>query len=165
MPALYYVSVTLHLLAALLWLGGTFFLAAVGAPVLRRVEPPELRAELFRKIGVQFRWVGWMSVVLLVVTGTVNLHYRHLLRGSVLGDPQFWNSAYGQALAWKLGSVLVMLVLGGIHDFVIGPRASKFPAGSPEALRYRRAAAWMARLGAVVGIILVVAAVRLARGG
>src|SRR3990172_13301852 len=147
MPTAYYISVTLHLLAALLWLGGTFFLAAVGAPVLRRVEPPELRAELFRKIGVQFRWVGWMSVVLLVGPGTVNLHYRHLLRGSVLGDPQFWDSAYGQALAWKLGSVLVMLVLGGIHDFVIGPRASKFPAGSPEALRYPGGPPGVGRVG------------------
>lgn len=165
MPAFYYVSVTLHLLAALLWLGGTFFLAAVGAPVLRKVEPAELRAELFRKIGVQFRWVGWVSIVLLLLTGTVNLHYRHLLRASVLSDPRFWSSGYGQALAWKLGAVLVILVLGAIHDFVIGPRASTYPAGSPEALRYRRAAAWMARLGAVVGIVLVAAAVRLARGG
>lgn len=98
MPALYHVSVTLHLLAALLWLGGTFFLAAVGAPVLRKVEPPELRAELFRKIGVQFRLVGWVSMVVLVVTGIANLYYRGLLRGSVLGDPRFWSSRFGQAL-------------------------------------------------------------------
>ena len=165
MPRLYYVSVTLHLLAALLWLGGTFFLAAVGAPVLRKVEPPELRAELFRKIGVQFRLVGWVSIVLLVITGVANLYYRGLLRGSVLGDPLFWSSRYGQALAWKLGSVFVILVLGAIHDFVIGPRASRYPARSPEALRYRRAAAWMARVGALVGIVLVIAAARLARGG
>ncbi|OGU29667.1 MAG: hypothetical protein A3K13_03135 [Gemmatimonadetes bacterium RIFCSPLOWO2_12_FULL_68_9] len=165
MPTAYYISVTLHLLAALLWLGGTFFLAAVGAPVLRKVEPPELRAELFRKIGVQFRMVGWVSIIVLVITGFANLHYRGLLRGSVLGDPLFWSSRYGQALTWKLGSVLVILVLGAIHDFVIGPRASRYAAGSPEALRYRRAAAWMARVGAVVGIVLVVAAVRLARGG
>src|SRR5574341_668572 len=157
MPLLYYVSVTTHVLAALLWLGGTFFLAVVGAPVLRRVEPPELRAELFQKIGVQFRLVGWVSIVVLVITGVANLHYRGLLRGSVLGDPLFWSSRYGHALTWKLGSVLVILVLGAIHDFVIGPKASKYPAGSPAALRYRRAAAWMARLGAVVGVVLVAA--------
>ena len=165
MPLLYYVSVTVHVLAAMLWLGGTFFLAAVGAPVLRKVEPPELRAELFRKIGVQFRLVGWVSIGALAVTGVANLYYRGLLRGSVLGDTLFWSSRYGHALAWKLGSVLVILVLGAIHDFVIGPLASKYPAGSPEAVRYRRAAAWMARVGALVGIVLVVAAVRLARGG
>ena len=46
--SLYFINVTIHVFAALLWLGGMFFLAAVGAPVLRRVEPPALRAELFR---------------------------------------------------------------------------------------------------------------------
>ena len=40
---LYNLVVTLHVLAALFWLGGMFFLALVGAPVLRAVEPPELR--------------------------------------------------------------------------------------------------------------------------
>ena len=40
---LYYASVSVHVLAAMLWLGGMFSLAVVGAPVLRRVEPPALR--------------------------------------------------------------------------------------------------------------------------
>jgi hypothetical protein len=48
---------------------------------------------------------------------------------------------------------------------VVGPSASRYPAESAEALRYRRAAAWLARAGAVVGLVLVMAAVRLARGG
>jgi uncharacterized membrane protein len=47
----YFVNVTVHVFAALLWLGGMFFLAVVGAPVLRSVEPPELRAQLFRRLG------------------------------------------------------------------------------------------------------------------
>jgi uncharacterized membrane protein len=37
MPALYYVNVTIHVLAAMLWLGGMFFLGVVGAPVLRAI--------------------------------------------------------------------------------------------------------------------------------
>jgi uncharacterized membrane protein len=56
---LYYLNVTVHVLAAFLWLGGMFFLGAVGAPVLRRLEPPELRARIFRELGQQFRSVGW----------------------------------------------------------------------------------------------------------
>lgn len=50
MSSLFFVSVTLHLLATMLWLGGTFFLAIVGAPVLRRVEPASLRSELFHRV-------------------------------------------------------------------------------------------------------------------
>lgn len=165
MPIAYWVSVTLHLLAALLWLGGTFFLAVVGAPVLRRVEPPDLRAELFRQIGVAFRRVGWISIAVLLITGVANLHFRGLLRSSVLGSSLFWASRYGQAFAWKLGCVLVILVLSALHDFVIGPAASRYPAESAQAVRYRRAAAWLARAGAGVGLVLVIAAARLARGG
>ena len=47
----YLVNVTIHVFAALFWLGGMFFLALVGAPVLRKVEPPELRARLFQQLG------------------------------------------------------------------------------------------------------------------
>lgn len=165
MPLLYYVSVTLHVLAALLWLGGMFFLAAVGAPVLRAVEPPELRAELFAVLGERFRRVGWGAIGVLVVTGLGNLYYRGLLHSSVLGNAAFWAGRWGHALAWKLGCVIVMIALSAVHDFWIGPAASRHPAGSPAARRYRRWAAWLARIEAVVGVVLVVAAVRLARGG
>ena len=40
----YHLNVFVHLMAALVWLGGMFFLAVVGAPVLRGVDPPRLRA-------------------------------------------------------------------------------------------------------------------------
>ena len=73
---LYHLSVTLHVLAAMLWLGGMLFLAAVGAPVLRQVEPPALRAQLFRTLGQQFRTVGWIAILTLVVTGVGNLYFK-----------------------------------------------------------------------------------------
>lgn len=36
----YYLNVTVHLLAALFWLGGMMFLGLVGARVLRTVSGP-----------------------------------------------------------------------------------------------------------------------------
>lgn len=162
---LYLWLVTLHLLAALLWLGGMFFLAAVGAPVLRRVEPPELRAELFRRLGEKARGVGWGAIGVLLLTGTWMLHLRGWLDPALWGDARFWRSTSGTALAWKLGAVSVILVVQAVHDFHLGPAASKAAPGTPEALRMRRRAAWLGRVSAVVGLVLVVAAVRLARGG
>jgi copper resistance protein D len=160
----YYLNVTIHLLAALLWLGGMFFLAAVGAPVLRQVEPPELRAALFRKLGEQFRTVGWVSIGVLLVTGTLNLYFRGMLSWPLLGSAPFWATPYGTALAWKLGAVAAMLVVQAIHDFVTGPAASRLAPGSPEMMKARKRAALLARLSAILGVILVIAAVRLARG-
>lgn len=161
----YYLSVTLHVLAALLWLGGMFFLAAVGAPVLRRVEPASLRASLFQQLGLGFRRVGWPAIGVLLVTGVLNLHFRGLLAGDVVGSAAFWSGPYGTALAVKLAAVTVMLLLSAVHDFVLGPRAARHDAHSAEGQRLRKAASWVARANALAGLVLVMAAVRLARGG
>lgn len=165
MPGLYYANVTVHLLAALLWLGGMFFLAAVGAPVLRTVEPPELRARLFQALGERFRALGWGAIAILLATGVVNLHFRNLLDAQLWADAAFWSTPLGTALAWKLAAVATMVTVSAVHDFISGPAAARLTPGTPAALRARRRAALLARFNAVVGIVVVVAAVRLARGG
>ena len=38
--SVYIINVTIHVFAALFWLGGMFFLAAVGAPQLYSVDLP-----------------------------------------------------------------------------------------------------------------------------
>jgi putative copper export protein len=162
MSGWYYLNVTIHVLAAMLWLGGMLFLAAVGAPVLRGLEPAT-RAEVFRRLGERFRGVGWGAIAVLVATGILNLWFRGWLR--LLGDAAFWRTPLGHALAWKLAAVAVMLTISGTHDFILGPAASRLAPGDPRALRMRRWASWGARINALVGIILVAAAVRLARGG
>jgi len=58
-----------------------------------------------------------------------------------------------------------MIVVSAVHDFWLGPLAGRLPAGTAEALRTRRRAAWLARINAIIGIVIVAAAVRLARGG
>lgn len=163
MAGAYLASVTVHVLAALLWLGGMFFLGVVGAPVLRAVQPDALRADLFRRLGERFRAVGWAALAVLVATGVLNLHFSGAL--ARMGDAGFWDTRYGHTLGWKLAAVAVMLVVSAVHDFVLGPRASRLHPGSPRALAARRRAAWLARVNAMVGVVLVIAAVRLARGG
>lgn len=165
MSLLYFLNVSVHLLAALLWLGGMLFLAAVGAPVLREVDPPALRARLFRRLGEKFRTVGWWAIGVLVVTGVGNLHFRGVLDASVLGTADFWAAPFGRALAWKLGAVTAMIVVSAVHDFWLGPAAKEAGRGDARAERMRRWASWLARLNALLGVVVVLAAVRLARGG
>lgn len=165
MSGFYWANVTVHVLAALFWLGGMFFFAAVGAPALRKVEPPSLRAELFRALGEGFRRAGWIAIAVLLVTGVGNLHARGIMSWQVLSAPEFWGQRYGRTLLWKLVAVAVMLGVSAVHDFWLGPRAGQLAPGSPEALKARSRAAWLARANALVGIFLVVVAVRLARGG
>ncbi len=162
---LYLANVTVHVLAAMLWLGGMFFLALVGAPVLRGVESDALRGRLFQALGERFRAVAWAAIGVLLVTGVMNLYFRGILDPVVRLDASFWQSRYGRTLAWKLGAVAAMVIISALHDFVQGPRSARLRPGSPEARRARRRAAWLARLNAALGVVLVVAAVRLARGG
>ena len=164
MPLLYYVNITIHVLAAMLWLGGMFFLGVVGAPALRAVEPPVLRQRLFQELGVRFRTVGWIAITVLVLTGLVNLHYRGWLHWhGVLASSAFWGTTVGTALGVKLASVTVMILVSAVHDFLLGPLAGRLQAGTPQAVAFRKRAAWLARINAILGVVVVVAAVRLPR--
>jgi uncharacterized membrane protein len=161
---LYLLNVTVHVTAAVLWLGGMFFLALVGAPVLRKLETPALRASLFAELGRQFRALAWIALGLLLVTGTLNLYFRGVLTDVSMGSPHFWRTPFGGTLALKLILVALLLVIQALHDFRWGPAVSRSqPGGSTAPLRRRAALA--ARVNAVLGLLVLIAAVRLARGG
>jgi putative copper export protein len=141
------------------------FFAIVAAPVLRRIEPPDLRAALFRRLGESFRRVGWIAIGVLLATGVANLAFRGWLRPIFEGHAVFWGSAPGRSLLLKLFCVAAMIAISVVHDFVLGPRSVRSAAGSDDALRLRRNAAWLARVNALIGVLLVYVSVRLARGG
>jgi putative copper resistance protein D len=155
----YLAAVILHVLAAVIWLGGAFFFALVGAPVLRRVNPPELRRALFDALGRRFRVVGWSAVAVLLASGTALVHGRGWTSAAL--DGSLWSTPGGRMLAWKLAAVAGMVVATAVHDFSLGPRAA---VAGPDAESLRRRSARWARAGALLGLLALVAAVRLARG-
>jgi uncharacterized membrane protein len=70
------VSTWLHLLAAIVWIGGLAFISMVLAPALR---DPAMRAQavpLPRAAGRKFMRIGYASLVVLTVTGVTNLIFR-----------------------------------------------------------------------------------------
>jgi uncharacterized membrane protein len=164
MSTSYHVTVFLHVLAALIWLGGLLALALL-APVIRDVGDDGLRQRLFHRLGVRFRAVGWACIVVLVTTGVLQLRMRGWWGATVWGAATFWAGPLGRALAWKLVTVALILTVQAVHDFWLGPRAGRVPAGTPEAREIRMRAAHLARVNAAIGVILVWFAVALARGG
>ena len=164
MSGLYYWIVTIHVLAAIIWLGGMIFFALV-APILRQIDDEAFRARLFERLGRRFRVVGWICITVLVVTGIEQLRMRGWWGASVWGAPGFWGTALGGALAGKVGLVVFMLAVQSAHDFWLGPAAGKATPGSDGARALRRKAAWLARVNAIAGLVLVYYAVRLGRGG
>lgn len=158
----YVATVALHVLAALVWLGGMMFFAIV-APVLRRVPDAEARARLFEGIGRRFRAVGWICVGVLLLTGIEQLRLRGWWGWELWSTPGFFGTALGSRLAWKLGLVAVIVAVQAVHDFRLGPRAGRAEPGSAAAGALRRRAALLARLNAVLAVALVYTAVRLGR--
>lgn len=166
MGLLQWLSVALHVLAAIVWLGGLFFLGFVGAPELRRLDDLHLRQRLFHVLGLRFRTVGWAALAVLILTGLLNLWFRGLLHWQgVLAEPAFWATPLGRALAWKLAAVALMLVVSFLHDWVYGPRAGLVPPDADAARRCRRTAVLLAQVNTLLALVIIGAAVLLARGG
>lgn len=128
----------LHVLAAITWLGGMLFIALVLVPITRQIEDASLRTRLVQALGLRFRTVSWIALGVLVATGLANLWLHPFL----LGFPRFY---------WKLGLVVLALVLGAFHDFVLGPRAG-IPGADPS-VRVR--ASWLARVNVLVVLVIV----------
>jgi uncharacterized membrane protein len=61
-------AVSLHILAAIVWIGGMFFAILVLRSSAGPLEPPERLALWRRVFGRFFPWV-WVSLVLLLATG------------------------------------------------------------------------------------------------
>lgn len=166
MHSLYVFSVWIHILAAIAWIGGMLFLVTVMVPLLRKPEMRAKAAELFHVVGLRFRTVGWVALGLLVLTGITNLAFRGYSWAQV-GNGQLFAGPFGHTLATKLVLVLALLVLGVVHDFWLGPRATilaREKPNSPERERARKIASWMGRTSMLLALAVVALAVMLVRG-
>jgi len=154
-----FLNLWLHILAAVIWIGGMLFLSLVAVPILRQVDSPLLRADLFRKMAWRFRRLVWICLAVLILTGIVNVAYY--------GDTTS-GSPYLKVLGIKLGLVAVLVTMGVAHDFIIGPRAARaqsrdglLPTGAD--LLMVQLAPWVGRLNLLLGVIILVLAAALAR--
>src|SRR3546814_20046539 len=63
------LAVTLHILSAVIWVGGMFFAYLALRPAAASVLEPPLRLMLWAKVfGYFFIWI-WLAVLILLITG------------------------------------------------------------------------------------------------
>jgi copper resistance protein D len=163
----YQLSVFVHLLSAVVWVGGMLFLALVIVPAIRHLPPAE-RGALLSAVGRRFRTIGWLCIALLIATGMLNAGYRGLTWDLVLSG-RFLEGWFGQVLAIKLALVAAMIGLSAYHDFVVGPSATRLlergdPSTAGLAMRLRRRASLLGRLNALLALAVIALAVLLMRG-
>ena len=133
-----------HLLAAIVWAGGTIALVFVAVPPVQRLEG-EARAHVLREFGRRWRPIGWSALGIAIVTGAI-IASRD---GAFDTTPAKFD--------WVLGikGALVGLLIAGayLHDYVLGPGlARQIREGQPQSLRPLLTAMGRANLALTVAI-------------
>ncbi|MDA8389314.1 MAG: copper resistance protein CopD [Gammaproteobacteria bacterium] len=146
-----FLLLTVHLLAAMVWVGGLVFFVLVGVPLARKNPQWQLAPAL----GRAFRPVGWAALIVLLITGPLLL--AHLGVGwPVLREAAFWRSPFGMTLLAKILLVAFVIGLTIWHDRVSGRY--------PEKGALYAAVRFAGRAIGVASVLIVVAGLALARG-
>ncbi len=135
----------LHLMAAILWVGGTLFTSVVIQPVLRRELPEAARMSIYREVGRRLTKLQWITWGVLISTGLWKI-------APMRWEPELWHGPFGRVLAVKLSLVALMMGLSLVHSFVWGPAlVGGGLAPAARAALAGRAAFW----GKVNGLVLM----------
>jgi putative copper export protein len=102
--------VTIHLLAAAVWVGGSTALIFVGVPAVRTLEG-EPRGRAMRELGLRWRPLGYGALGVAAVTGLV------------LATREWEHRTAFQVVFWvKVTLFVCLVVVSYLHNFVLGPR-------------------------------------------
>ncbi len=143
----------IHVIAAMLWVGGMLFFSLVLVPCLKPGLSEALRADLMSRVGLRFRVVGWISIVVLLTTGFLRLYQE----GQAL-------AAYGAAFQVKLFLVFVMVSLTLVHDLVLGPKSIALSRSMGRSGPFQKKVRLVARFNLLIALLIVFAAVSFVRG-
>ena len=126
-----------HLMSAMVWVGGTVVLVFVGVPAIRALEG-EARATAMKALGRRWRPLGWSAMGVAILSGLWLTQLHGGLNSAAL------STDFDRTLILK--SVLVVFLCIGalIHDYVLGPRLQReMRAGEPQAPVTRRRLIWV----------------------
>jgi putative copper resistance protein D len=121
-----------HVMSAMVWVGGTIVLVFAGVPAIRKLEG-EARATALKTLGRRWRPLGWSAMGVAILSGLWLTNFHGGFNSAAL------SSDFDRTLIVK--SVLVVfLVIGAlIHDYVLGPRLQReMRAQEPQAPQTRR---------------------------
>ncbi len=163
---MYYLSVYIHIISAIFWIGGMLFTAAVLVPATRHPLLKQRKGAFFSLIGKKFSRISWVLFVVLIITGITNLLSRGFETDQLLSTA-FWAQSFGGNLFIKLLLFAGVLIVSGVHDFYAGPKAAQLMDEEPDSdttRRMRKLSSWLGRLNLLLGLAVLYFAMRLLRG-
>ena len=144
-------------MAAILWIGGMLFLSLIIAPFLKSLNDRKQQTILYQAVGTRYRFWGWIAIVILLVTGPLNL-YLMGISPLIIFNTTFHGTDYGFALMMKLGFVFIIVVSSLLHDFWLGPKARYSP-------KYTKIARIAGRSNLIIALLIVIFAIFIRTGG
>jgi putative copper export protein len=147
-----------HLVGAAIWVGGSVALGVV-ATVLGRGRAGGATDDLVR-VAQRLGWVMWTALLVAILTGLYNLTWA-------FPDGVDPGSTPGQALMAKFALIGVVLVAGGAHSFVLGPRLRRARASGRPPEEVAGLVRWSRNLGiltTVASVLVLFAAAFLGAG-
>jgi putative copper resistance protein D len=133
----------LHVLAAVVWVGGLAFQAHAILPAARRGQ-----AALFAESARRGRPAAWTAIALVVLTGFYNVTQLGSLE-------RVMRSGAALALAAKFGLVLVAVAIASQRDFVHLPRLLRDVATRNDPFPVLRTIATLDRLVLLLALLII----------
>lgn len=104
-----------HVLGAILWVGGQVTVSMLVLPVARRRLGDRERAELMRTVGLRLGVVTLAAFIPAQVVTGVALAWHKGVTWASLGEP-----GYGRTLAGKLVAFVLVMLAAGLHGWANG---------------------------------------------
>lgn len=104
----------IHLVSAAVWVGGSLFIGAVLAPLLKKMSIPlEERIQMMVQVGRRFNKIAVPSLIILIVTGLYNSQ-------QIITNPNnLLSTSYGSFLVIKIILVMALVIAFIVHVRII----------------------------------------------
>ena len=102
----------LHILAATLWVGGLLYHNVILPLSLKAIDPIQ-QVQLKLNIAKKFSFVSWISVIILIITGSMKVQHNALFDHG---------TNYGLALTFKIAFVINMVLIMAVMTFIFGKK-------------------------------------------
>ncbi len=104
----------IHLVSAAVWVGGTLFIGAVLAPLLKKMSMSfEERIQMMVLVGRRFNKIAVPSLIILIATGIYNSQQVIINPDSLL------STSYGSFLLVKIILVIALIIAFIVHVRII----------------------------------------------
>lgn len=105
------VIVIVHLLAAMVWVGGSIALVFAGVPAIRVLEG-EPRGQAMKALGLRWRPLGYGALFVTAITGVMLASH----------DWSEGRSPFKTVLWVKVALSVCLVIASYLHNYVYGPR-------------------------------------------